>query len=167
MSDRTYNVLFLCTHNSARSVLAEALVNRLGEGRFRGYSAGSSPRGQVTPLALETLRRFGLPTAGLRSKSWDEFVDPGASQMDFVITVCNQAAGEVCPIWPGRPVTAHWGLTDPSAVTGTDDDRRNAFNRTYLALQTRIRLFTNLPVDKLDRLALKQRLDKIGQALAE
>lgn len=167
MTDRPYNVLFLCTHNSARSVLAEALINRLGEGRFRGYSAGSFPRGQVNPLALETLRRFGLPTTSLRSKSWDEFAEPGAPQMDVVITVCDQAAGEVCPIWPERPVTAHWGLPDPSAIAGSDDDRREAFSRTYLALQNRIRLFTSLPVDKLERLALKQRLDDIGHAVTE
>jgi arsenate reductase len=163
MAERVYNVLFLCTHNSARSVLAETLLNALGGGRFRGYSAGSFPSGRVNPLALETLAGFSHPTDGLRSKSWDEFARPGAPVMDFVITVCDQAAGEVCPIWPGQPITAHWGLPDPSQAPGTDDDRRTAFKRTYMALLNRLRLFTSLPFDKLDLLALKQRLTDIGQ----
>ncbi len=167
MAERAYKVLFLCTHNSARSILAEALLNATGERRFRGYSAGSFPSGRVNPLTLEMLRAFGHPVEGFRSKLWDEFAKPGAPGMDLVITVCDQAAGEVCPVWPGRPATAHWGVPDPSTIAGTDDDRRDAFNRTYLALQNRIRLFTSLPVDKLDRLALKQRLDEIGQAPAE
>jgi len=167
MAGKVHNVLFLCTHNSARSILAEALLNSLGGGQFRGHSAGSFPKGQVNPLAIETLRGFGHPIDGFRSKSWDEFAAPGAPEMDFIITVCDQAAGEVCPIWPGRPLTAHWGLPDPSAVQGTDDDRRRAFKRTYFALQNRIRTFTCLPVDKLDRLALKNRLDAIGRTQAE
>lgn len=167
MAERVYDVLFLCTHNSARSVLAEALLNSLGNGRFRAYSAGSFPKGQVNPLALETLRGFGHPTKSFRSKSWDEFAKPGAPEMDFVITVCDQAAGEVCPIWPGQPVTAHWGLPDPSALDGTDDDRRRAFKRTYFELQNRLRAFISFPVDKLDRLAIKHKLDSIGRRTTE
>jgi arsenate reductase len=167
MRDKPYNVLFLCTHNSARSVLAEAVLNHLGEGRFRGYSAGSFPSGRVNPLAIETLQGLRHPTEGLRSKSWDEFARPGAPEMDFVITVCDQAAGEVCPIWPGRPVTAHWGMPDPSLVEGSDEARRRAFKQAYLALQHRIRIFTSLPIDKVDRLALKHRLDELGHAPTE
>lgn len=163
----SYNVLFLCTHNSARSVLAEAILNRIGEGRFHAHSAGSFPRSAIHPLTLETLARFGHATQGYRSKSWDEFAAPGAPIMDFVITVCDQAAGEVCPVWPGQPVTAHWGMPDPSAVEGDDDVRRDAFRRAYLLLQNRIRIFTSLAVDKLDRLALKRRVAAIGQAPTE
>ena len=167
MADKVYNVLFLCTHNSARSVLAEALLNRLGGGRFRGYSAGSFPKGTVNPLALELLRGYGHPTDEIRSKSWDEFATPGAPEMDLVITVCDQAAGEVCPVWPGRPVTAHWGLPDPSAVEGTDGDRRKAFQQTYMALQNRLRILLSLPMEKLDRLAMKRKLDSIGRGNTE
>jgi arsenate reductase len=167
MADEVYNALFLCTHNSARSVLAEALLNSHGRGRFRGHSAGSFPKGEVNSLALELLRSLGHPIAELRSKSRDEFAAPGAPAMDFVITVCDQAAGEVCPVWPGRPATAHWGLPDPSAVEGSDDDRRRAFRETYSALRTRIRLFTGLPVEQLDRLVLTRRLDEIGRASRE
>jgi protein-tyrosine-phosphatase len=167
MADKVYNVLFLCTHNSARSILAEALLGTIGEGRFRGYSAGSFPKGRVDPLTLETLRGFGHPVEGFRSKSWDEFAKPGTPEMDFLITVCDQAAGEICPVWPGRPVTAHWGLPDPSAAAGTEDDRRRAFHRTYLELQNRLRTFVSLPVEKLDRLAIKQKLDDIGRARTE
>ncbi len=163
MLERPYGVLFLCTHNSARSILAECVLNRLGEGRFRGYSAGSHPRGRVNPLALELLEALGYPIADLRSKSWDEFAAPGAPALDFIITVCDQAAGEVCPIWPGKPVSAHWGLPDPSALPGSDDDRRRAFRATHLALQTRIRLFTTLPLAALDRLQLRQYMTEIGE----
>ena len=162
--DPVRNVLFLCTHNSARSVLAEALLNAIGGGRFRGFSAGSFPKGQVNPLALETLQAYGHPTDGLRSKSWDEFAAAGAPVMDVVITVCDQAAGEVCPIWPGQPVTAHWGLPDPSAAPGTDADRRVAFEHTYLALLNRLRRFTALPLDTLDGPALKRALAEIAHA---
>jgi arsenate reductase len=164
MSERVRNVLFLCTHNSARSVLAEALLNALGGGRFRGYSAGSFPSGKVNPLALETLRAFGHPADDFRSKSWDEFAAPGAPTMDFVITVCDQAAGEVCPIWPGRPITAHWGLPDPSQAPGTDDDRRTAFKDAYMALMNRLRIFTSLPMEKLDSFGLKKVVSDIGNA---
>jgi arsenate reductase len=167
MPDRVYNVLFLCTHNSARSILAEGLLETLGGGRFRGYSAGSFPKRKVNPLALETLRDLGHPVTRCRSKSWEEFARPGAPEMDLVITVCDQAAGEVCPVWPGRPVTAHWGLPDPSAVEGSDDERRKAFRRTYIELQNRIRILLSLPIEKLDRLALKQKLDSVGRAHAE
>ena len=159
------NVLFLCTGNSARSILAEALINHpaIGAGRFKGYSAGSHPKGSVHPLALETLRDHKFPTAGYRSKSWDEFAAPGAAPPDFVITVCDQAAAETCPIWPGQPVTAHWGLPDPAAVQGTDDERRRAFRETFVALRRRIELLVALPVEKLGRLALQERLKAIGQ----
>jgi arsenate reductase (thioredoxin) len=165
MADKVWNVLFLCTHNSARSVLAEALLNSLGEGRFRGYSAGSYPSGRVNPLALELLTELGHPVDRLYSKSWDDFAD--GPEMDFVITVCDQAAGEVCPVWPGMPILAHWGLPDPSAVQGTDDDRRRAFRRTYFELQNRLRTFTSFPIEKLDRLAIKQKLDSIGRGNSE
>jgi arsenate reductase len=167
MPERVYNVLFLCTHNSARSILAEGLLNGLGADRFRAYSAGSFPKGKVNPLALETLKEQGHLVTSYRSKSWDEFAKPGAPEMDLVITVCDQAAGEACPLWPGRPVTIHWGLPDPSAVEGSDGERREAFRRTSLELQNRIRILLSLPVEKLDRLALKQKLDGIGHAHAE
>ena len=158
------NVLFLCTGNSARSILAEALINQLsiGGGKFKGYSAGSHPKDAVHPLALETLRHCHLPTTGYRSKSWDEFAAPGAPALDFVITVCDQAAAEVCPVWPGQPVTAHWGLPDPAAVQGTDEERRRAFRETFVALRRRIELLAALPVDKLGRLALQERIRAIG-----
>jgi arsenate reductase (thioredoxin) len=162
MGDRTYNVLFLCTGNSARSILAEALVEHWGKGRFRGFSAGSFPRGTVHPLALHLLGRLGLPMSGLRSKSWDEFAKPGAPVMDFVFTVCDQAAGEVCPIWPGNPITAHWGVPDPAAVEGTDGERVQAFRDAYRQLENRIKTFVALPLDKLDRMAVKRKVDQIG-----
>ncbi|MGO8917319.1 MAG: arsenate reductase ArsC [Stellaceae bacterium] len=164
MPGQARNVLFLCTGNSARSILAETLLNHWGRGRFRGFSAGSFPKGEVHPLALELLRRHDLPVAGLRSKSWNEFARPGAPAMDFIVTVCDQAAGEVCPVWPGTPVTAHWGVPDPAAATGDEDARRRAFRSAFLALEQRIKLFVDLPHDKLDRLALKRRLDEIGRA---
>jgi arsenate reductase (thioredoxin) len=159
---RTYNVLFLCTGNSARSILAEVLVEHWGKGRFRGYSAGSFPKGQVHPLALELLQKLGLRTDGLRSKSWDQFARPGAPVMDFVFTVCDQAAGEVCPVRPGNPITAHWGVPDPAAVGGGAIERRNAFRDAFRALENRIKLFASLPIDKLDGMAIKRRVDEIG-----
>jgi len=157
-----HNVLFLCTGNSARSILAEVLIEHWGKGRFAGYSAGSFPKGAVHPLALDLIERLQLRTSGLRSKSWDEFAQPGAPVMDFVFTVCDQAAGEVCPIWPGNPVTAHWGVPDPAAATGTDEQRRQAFRDAYRQLETRIKLFAALPIDKLDRMAIKREVDRIG-----
>ena len=163
MGGKIYNVLFLCTGNSARSILAEVLMEHWGEGRFRGYSAGSFPKGDVHPLALELLRKRGLRTDGLRSKSWDEFAVPGAPFMDFVFTVCDQAAGEVCPIWPGNPITAHWGLPDPAAVLGAEDKQRQAFRDTQSALESRIKLFTSLPIEKLDRMAIRQELNQFGR----
>ena len=163
MTGRPYNVLFLCTGNSARSILAEALVEHWGKGRFHGFSAGSFPRGTVHPLAVELLDRLRLSTRGLRSKSWDEFAQPGAPVMDFVFTVCDQAAGEVCPIWPGNPVTAHWGIPDPAVADGTDDHRRAAFLDAHRQLEARIKLFVALPIDKLERMALKREVVGIGQ----
>ncbi len=158
------NVLFLCTGNSARSILAEAYLNSAGCGRLKAYSAGSHPGGKVNPYALELLAKNRIETAGLRSKSWDEFARPGAPRLDFVFTVCDNAAGEVCPVWPGQPVTAHWGVADPAAVEGTEDEKRKAFVRAFTELTTRINLFLNLPIDKLDRLTLKSKLDQIGRS---
>ncbi|SKA21056.1 arsenate reductase [Enhydrobacter aerosaccus] len=162
MTDRTFNVLFLCTGNSARSILAESIVNRLGAGRFRGFSAGSHPKGQVHPYALELLNGMGYPTEGMRSKSWDVFAVAGAPHMDFVFTVCDDAAGETCPLWPGQPMTAHWGVPDPAAAEGSEIERRAAFRAAFAALENRIRLFLSLPLGKLDRMALQQKLDAIG-----
>jgi len=167
MSDPAYNVLFLCTGNSARSILAEVLVEHWGKGRFVGHSAGSFPRGSVHPLALDLLGRLHPRTTGLRSKSWDEFARPGAPVMDFVFTVCDQAAGEVCPVWPGNPVTAHWGVPDPASVVGSDEDRRQAFRDAHRQLETRIKLFVALPIDKLDRIALKRQVENISRTFAE
>jgi protein-tyrosine-phosphatase len=163
MTDRAFNVLFLCTGNSARSILAEVMLNAMGRGRFRAYSAGSHPKGEVNPFALELLQKNRLPTEGLRSKSWDEFARPDSPPVDFVFTVCDQAAGEVCPIWPGQPMTAHWGIEDPAAVEGPVDTKRKAFFKAYNELQNRLSIFVNLPIDKLDRLTLKRRLDEIGR----
>jgi arsenate reductase (thioredoxin) len=157
-----YNVLFLCTGNSARSILAEALIDHWGAGRFKGYSAGSFPRGEVHLFALELLERLRLPTQGLRSKSWDEFARPGAPAMDFVFTVCDQAVGEICPIWPGNPITAHWGVPDPAAVEGTEAEQRSAFRQAHLALENRIKLFVALPLDKLARMAVEREAAAIG-----
>lgn len=164
MPDRPYHVLFLCTGNSARSIMAEAIMNQVGGGRFRAYSAGSHPTGRVNPFALELLRSNRLPTDGLASKAWDEFAQPDAPVLDFVITVCDNAAGEVCPLWPGRPMTAHWGVPDPAAVEGDADAKRRAFSDASHILTNRIRLFASLPLATLDRLALKSRLDAIGRA---
>ena len=163
---KIYNVLFLCTGNSARSILAEALLNVQGKGRFRAYSAGSHPKGKVHPLALELLAKNRLPTEGLRSKDWEEFARPGAPHLDFVFTVCDNAAGEVCPVWPGQPMTAHWGIPDPAAAEGSDDAKRKAFFVAYNQLGTRLSLFANLPLDRLDGLSLKKKLDQIGAAEA-
>ena len=161
---RVYNVLFLCTGNSARSILAEAVLNNLavGKGRFKGYSAGSHPKDAVNPLTLETLEHNRFPTAGLRSKSWDEFAAPGAPQMDFVFTVCDQAAQEPCPYWPGQPMTAHWGLPDPAAVQGSREEKLHAFRDTLMVLSRRIEIFESLPLEKLDKLAIQKKIKEIG-----
>lgn len=163
MSERIYNVLFLCTGNSARSILAEAILNQIGKGRFRAYSAGSHPAGKVNPYVLEMLAAQNLPVADLRSKSWDEFALPGAPALDFVFTVCDNAAGEVCPVWPGQPVSAHWGIEDPVAVEGDDAARRHAVHTALQLLNRRISVFINLPFAKLDKMALKQEVDSIGR----
>jgi arsenate reductase len=160
---RPYNVLFLCTGNSARSILAEAILNAEGKGKFRAYSAGSFPTGKINSNAVALLQHFNLPTADLRSKSWDEFAVEGAPEMDFVFTVCDDAAGEVCPVWPGEPMTAHWGVADPARVGGSEEERMQAFRRTFRELSNRIRLFAALPFAKLDRLAIKHEVDAIGQ----
>lgn len=162
MSERIYNVLFLCTGNSARSILAEAILNQIGKGRFRAYSAGSHPAGKVNPYVLDMLAAQKLPVADLRSKSWDEFALPGAPALDFVFTVCDNAAGEVCPVWPGQPVSAHWGIEDPVAVEGDDAARRHAVHTALQLLNRRISVFINLPFAKLDKMALKQEVDSIG-----
>jgi protein-tyrosine-phosphatase len=163
MADKPYNVLFLCTGNSARSILAESALNRLGAGRFRAFSAGSFPKGEVHPYALELLERLGYPTAHLRSKSWNEFAAPGAEPLDFVFTVCDNAAGEVCPVWPGQPMSAHWGLPDPVIVEGSEAERRLAFADTLRMLNNRISAFVNLPIKSLDKLSLQNRLREIGR----
>jgi len=162
MSERIHKVLFLCTGNSARSILAEAILNHAGKGRFRAFSAGSHPAGKVNPSAIELLKRQGLDVADLRSKSWDEFAAPGAPQLDFIFTVCDNAAGEVCPVWPGQPMTAHWGIEDPAAVAGSDEDKRRAFSRAFAEMNRRVSLFINLPLAKLDAMAIKRELDRIG-----
>jgi len=167
MKERSYNVLFLCTGNSARSIIAECLVNRWGRGRFRGYSAGSYPKGEVHPLAVEVLHRNNYMTDGLRSKDWTEFSKPDAPHMDFVFTVCDKAAAEVCPVWPGQPLTAHWGVADPAGVEGDEETRMMAFRRAFAELQNRISIFVNLPFDSLDRLKLQKRLEEIGQMKVE
>ena len=161
----SFNVLFLCTGNSARSILAEALMNNLtiGRGRFKAYSAGSHPKGAINLFALELLEQQHFATGDLRSKSWDEFAMPDAVHLDFVFTVCDQAAAEECPYWPGQPMTAHWGVPDPASVVGTDDEKRRAFKDAFIVLKRRIELFASLPVDSLSRLALKQELDRIGR----
>ena len=167
MTATACNVLFLCTGNSARSILAEAYLNAAGRGRFTAYSAGSHPAGRVNPFALELMQKNRVDTAGLRSKSWDEFARPGAPVFDFVFTVCDNAAGEVCPIWPGHPMSAHWGVQDPAAEQGADELKRKAFLHAFSELSTRINLFMSLPLDKLDRLVLKKKLEEIGKAGGE
>ncbi|MBB5694382.1 arsenate reductase ArsC [Muricoccus pecuniae] len=162
--ERTYNVLFLCTANSARSILAESIVNARGEGRFRGHSAGSFPRGQVRPEAVRLLQSLGLPTEGLRSKSWDEFARPGAPVMDFVFTVCDDAAGEVCPVWPGHPVSAHWGIPDPAAAEGTEAEVAYAYADAFRMLERRLAVFLALPFASLDRMSLTNRVREIGRS---
>ena len=164
MAERLYNVLFLCTGNSARSIIGEALMNQWGRGRFLAFSAGSHPKGAVHPIALELLQRMNLPTAGLRSKSWDEFAAAGAPPLDFVFTVCDNAANEVCPYWPGQPMTAHWGVPDPAAVEGPDTAKWVAFREAFRLLDNRIKIFTSLPLASLDRIKLQERLDAIGKA---
>ena len=159
----SYNVLFLCTGNSARSIMAEAILNYRGKPRFKGYSAGSHPSGKVRPEALQELDAAHLPTADARSKSWDEFAQPGAPVMDFVFTVCDNAANEVCPIWPGQPMTAHWGIADPAAVQGTPAEVQRAFREAFVALDRRIGLFLSLPLQALDRLAIQKEIDRIGK----
>jgi protein-tyrosine-phosphatase len=162
--NRTFNVLFLCTGNSARSILSEALLNKRGQGQFRAFSAGSHPAGRVNPYALELLRKIGYSTDGLRSKSWDEFAALGAPELDFVFTVCDNAAGEVCPMWPGQPITAHWGIPDPAAVDGTDEHKRKAFEDAFRILERRISLFLSLPIRSLEQLVLQERLSEIGRS---
>lgn len=164
MSDHVFNVLFLCTGNSARSIMGEAVLNKLGEGRFRGFSAGSHPKGSVHPLALKVLREAEFPAEGMRSKSWSEFAESGAPVMDFVVTVCDNAAGETCPFWPGQPMTAHWGIEDPAAVEGTEIEKERAFVTALRYLRNRIAAFTALPVKSLDEVSLQSQLREIGQS---
>lgn len=166
MPQRPYNVLFLCTGNSARSILAEALINHWGRGKFHGLSAGSHPKGAVHPIALELLMRMKLPLEGLRSKSWDEFAAPAGPPLDFVFTVCDNAAGEVCPYWPGQPMTAHWGVPDPAALEGSDTEKWVAFRSAFKTLENRIKIFTSLPIASLDRVRLQARLDAIGSQMS-
>ena len=163
MSEHVYNVLFLCTGNSARSIMAEAILNKVGEGRFRAFSAGSNPKGEVNPFALRLLKELDFPTEGLRSKSWDEFAAPGAPVLDFVFTVCDNAAGEVCPAWPGQPMTAHWGIEDPAAIEGRDIEKEKAFVTAMRYLRNRIGVFINLPITSLDDLTLGKQLREIGR----
>lgn len=167
MNNRIYNVLFLCTGNSARSILAESLINHWGRDKFRGFSAGSHPKGQVHPIAISLLEKMRLSTAGLRSKSWDEFAKPAAPPLDFVFTVCDNAAGEVCPYWPGQPMTAHWGVEDPAAVEGSDVDKWLAFRQAFSQLENRIKIFASLPLATLDRIKLQEHLDAIGKTRME
>ena len=163
MAENIYNVLFLCTGNSARSIMAEVMMNHLGHGRFKAFSAGSHPSGQVNPFSIETLRAMGLATDGLRSKNWDEFAAPGAPELHFVFTVCDNAAGEMCPVWPGRPVTAHWGVEDPAAVAGSNEKKRAAFRDAARILRQRIELFMQLPIGKLDAMTVRAKLKEIGK----
>ncbi|AJX95757.1 arsenate reductase ArsC [Burkholderia pseudomallei] len=163
MSDKRYHVLFICTGNSARSILSEGLMNQLGDGRFVAYSAGSHPKGEVNPFALRELARWHLPTDGYRSKSWDEFAAPGAPTLDFVFTVCDKAAGEVCPVWPGQPISAHWGVPDPADVEGSDEKKLQAMHDVALTLKRRIDLLLSLPLTKLDNVALQKSVREIGQ----
>jgi protein-tyrosine-phosphatase len=164
---KIYNVLFLCTGNSARSILGEAILHRIGAGRFKAFSAGSQPKGEVHPIAIELLKGLNHPMDGLRSKSWDEFAVPGAPRMDFVFTVCDNAASEVCPVWPGQPMSAHWGIADPAATEGSDAERHLAFAEAYRQLTNRISIFTSLPLLTLDKISLQKRLNEIGRKLPE
>mgnify|MGYP000453330546 CR=1 FL=1 len=164
MSDKVYNVLFVCTGNSARSILAEGLLNRMGRGQFVAYSAGSHPTGTVNPFALQTLQSLRIPTDGFRSKNWEEFAQPGAPDLDFVFTVCDNAAGEMCPAWPGQPMTAHWGVPDPAAFEGKDTDKANVFMATAVTLKRRIELMLSLPIKSLDSMAIKREITAIGKA---
>jgi arsenate reductase len=164
MPEKVFNVLFICTGNSARSILAEAILAREGRGKFRAFSAGSHPKGAVHPYAIDLLKRMNFPVEGMRSKSWDEFAKPGAPPLDFAFTVCDSAAGEVCPVWPGQPMTAHWGLPDPAAAEGSEAAKRAAFAEAFRMLNNRISIFVNLPIASLDKLSLKKRLDEIGRA---
>jgi arsenate reductase len=164
MSERPYNVLFLCTGNSARSILAESLLNHWGHGKFRAFSAGSFPKGQVHPIAVDLLKRMNLPAENFRSKSWDEFAASGAPPIDFIFTVCDNAAGEVCPIWPGKPMTAHWGIADPAAVEGTDIEKAAAFSKAFKEIESRVKLFTSLPFGMLDNMTLQSKLRDIGKS---
>jgi len=163
MTEKTYNALFICTGNSARSILAEGILNALGQGRFHAYSAGSHPKGEVHPLALATLERLHLPSSGYRSKNWDEFARPDAPPLDFIFTVCDNAAGEACPVWPGKPMSAHWGVPDPAAVEGSEEQQRRAFLDTALTLRRRIELFLSLPMQRLDAMSLQHELHDIGK----
>lgn len=162
MTDKTYNVLFICTGNSARSILAEGLMNELGDGRFKAYSAGSHPNGSVNPLALETLKSMHVSPEGLRSKSWDEFAKPDSPPLDFVLTVCDKAAGEMCPIWPGQPMSAHWGVPDPASFEGSDEEKRMQFRDTAITLKRRIELMLSLPLERLDAMAIHREVKDIG-----
>jgi arsenate reductase len=166
METRAYNVLFVCTGNSARSIMAECILQRLGQGRFKAYSAGSHPNGAVNPYAIELLKRFNYPTINLRSKDWQEFAGPAAPPLNFVFTVCDQAAGEACPYWPGQPMTAHWGVPDPAAFVGSEAEKRALFADVYGRLHNRIAIFVSLPIAALDRLSLQRRLDELGRELA-
>jgi protein-tyrosine-phosphatase len=165
MSDQPFNVLFLCTGNSARSILAEAILNRVGQGRFKAFSAGSQPKGEVHPYALQLLKSLNFDTSFTRSKNWEEFAAPGAPELNFVFTVCDNAADEACPVWPGQPMTAHWGIPDPAAAEGTDAEKHLAFAEAYRMLNSRISIFTSLPMASIDKLALQRRLDEIGNNL--
>ncbi len=161
--ERPYNILVLCTGNSARSIIGEALFNTLGAGRFKAFSAGSHPTGKVNPFAIEQVQALGYPLEGLRSKSWDEFAQPDSPQMDFIVTVCDKAAGEMCPLWPGQPVAAHWGFPDPAAVEGSDEEKRAAFAQTLRQIRNRVQLFLSLPLETLDRMAIENRMKAIGR----
>lgn len=163
MADKVYNILVLCTGNSARSIMAEALFNVIGKGRFKAYSAGSHPTGKVHPLAIEQVKLLGYPIENLKSKSWDEFAMQDSPQMDFIFTVCDNAAGEVCPVWAGKPITAHWGFEDPAAAVGTDEEKRREFQNIFRYMTNRVQLFVNLPLANLDSIAIKRELDTIGQ----
>ncbi len=165
MIEKNYNVLVLCTGNSARSIMAEAIINTMGKGRFHAYSAGSHPTGKINPFAIEQLQAIHYPTEHLRSKSWDEFAQPDAPQMDFIITVCDNAAGEVCPVWPGQPISAHWGFEDPAAVLGTDEEKRHAFAKICRQITHRVNAFISLPIEKLDKVAIQHRMKLIGDTL--